>query len=53
LEANGAAESTVSKNRWMLQNLAARLARRPIADIVPAELLMLLKRIEILSPASA
>jgi integrase len=46
MEANGAAESTLSKNRWMLQDLAAPLANRPIAEIVPAEILHILKRIE-------
>ena len=46
LKANGAAESTISKNRWMLEDLAAGLAKRPIADIVPAEILHILKRVE-------
>lgn len=46
LEANGAAPSTISKNRWLLEDLAAPLAKRPIADIVAAEILDLLKRIE-------
>lgn len=46
LEAGGMAEITVAKNRWLLQGLAAPLANRPIADIQPAELLDLLKRIE-------
>lgn len=46
LEANGAAESTLSKNRWMLEDLAAPLAKRPIADILPIEILHLLKKIE-------
>ncbi len=46
LAANGAAETTMSKNRWMLQVLAAPLAKRPIAQIVPIEVLDVLKRIE-------
>lgn len=46
LEANGASESTMSKNRWMLQDLAAPLASRPIAEVVAAEILIVLKRIE-------
>src|ERR1700734_3882110 len=46
LEARGSTESTISKNRWMLEDLAAPLARRPIAEIVPAEILTILKRIE-------
>lgn len=46
LEANGAAPTTMVKNRWMLQDLAAPLRGRPITEIVPAEVLGLLKRIE-------
>ena len=41
-----AASSTMSKNRWLLENLAAPLANRPIAQITAAEILQLLKRIE-------
>lgn len=46
LEANGAAESTINKNRWLLEDLASSLATRPIAEIIPAEILDMLKRIE-------
>jgi integrase len=46
LKDEGAAESTMNKNRWLLQELAAPLARRPIAEITPAEILEILKRIE-------
>jgi integrase len=46
MEANGASESTLSKNRWMLEDLAAALANRPITEIVAAEILIVLKRIE-------
>ena len=46
MEASGAAQATMNKNRWMLEDLAAPLARRPIAEIVPAEILAVLKRIE-------
>jgi integrase len=46
LAANGTAETTMSKNRWMLQVLAAPLADRPIAQIAPIEVLDVLKRIE-------
>jgi integrase len=46
MEANNAAERTVNKNRWLLEDLAAPLADRPIADITAAELLDLLKRVE-------
>lgn len=46
LVANGAAASTVEKNRWLLQDLAAPLAKRPVTEILPAEILLILKRIE-------
>ena len=46
LEANGAAASTLNKNRWLLNDLASPLAERPIAVITPAEILLLLQRIE-------
>jgi hypothetical protein len=46
LRESGAAESTLSKNKWLLEDLAAPLARRPIAEIVAAEILDILKRIE-------
>jgi integrase len=45
-EAEEAAESTLSKNRWLLEDLASPLARRPIAEITAAEVLQLLKRVE-------
>jgi integrase len=46
LEASGTAEATMVKNRWMLQTLAAPLAKRPIGEILPIEVLDVLKRIE-------
>ncbi len=46
MEAIGAAKSTISKNSWLLKDLAAPLANRPITEIVPAEILDVLKRIE-------
>ena len=46
LEANKAAETTLGKNRWLLEQLAAPVANRPISQITAAELLALLKRIE-------
>lgn len=45
-EAKGSAESTKSKVRWLLQEVAAPIADRPIAEITPAEVLDLLKRVE-------
>ncbi len=35
LEANGAATKTMTKNKWLLEKVAAPLASRPIADITP------------------
>jgi integrase len=46
LEANGAAASTMNKNRWLLEDLASPLAIRPISEVIPAEILDLLKRVE-------
>src|ERR1700722_11113859 len=46
MEANGASESTLSKNRWLLLDLAAPLADRPITEIIAAEILIVLKRVE-------
>lgn len=46
LKANEAAEITISKNRWLLEDLAAPIRNRPVNDIVPAELLDILRKIE-------
>ncbi len=46
LKANDAAEITISKNRWFLEELAAPIRKRPVNEIVPAELLDILKKIE-------
>lgn len=46
LAEKGVAESTMSKNRWLLQELAAPLSKRPITEIKPAEILPILKRVE-------
>jgi integrase len=46
LEEGGAAETTLTKNRWLLQTLAAPLTNRPIAEITPAEVLAILKKVE-------
>ena len=46
LEANGAAPTTLKKNRWLLEDLSRPIAARPIAEVTPAEILDLLKRVE-------
>jgi integrase len=46
LKAIGAADITISKNRWLLEELAAPIRNRPVAEIVPAELLDILKKVE-------
>ena len=47
LARSGVTESTVKKKVWLLKDLAAPLQKRPIAEIHPAEILDLLKRIEL------
>ncbi|MBB4302841.1 integrase [Rhodobium orientis] len=46
LKQEGAAEGTLTKTEWLLKKLAAPLAKRPIAEITPAEILHLLQQIE-------
>lgn len=46
LKANDAADITVSKNRWFLEDLATPIRNRPVNEILPAELLDILKKIE-------
>jgi hypothetical protein len=46
LEEGGTAETTLSKNRWLLQKLAAPLTNRPISEITPAEILTIVKNVE-------
>jgi integrase len=46
LEEGGAAEATLSKNRWLLLDLASPLSKRPVAEITPAEILVLLQKYE-------
>lgn len=43
---NRLAASTIAKTTWLLEDLAAPIANRPIRDITPAELLLLLQSIE-------
>jgi len=46
LKEEGRSESTLSKIKWQLDDLASSLASRPIAQIKPAEILEILRRIE-------
>jgi integrase len=46
LKEEGKAEATLSKNTWLLLDLASPLAERPITAIKPAEILDLLKKVE-------
>jgi integrase len=46
LRDKGCAESTLEKNRWLLEDLAQPLTARPITAITPAEILVILQRIE-------
>jgi integrase len=46
LKTNGAADITIKKNRWLLEELAAPIRNRPVAEILPAELLDILKKVE-------
>jgi integrase len=46
LRERGAAEATIAKNKWLLEDLASPIANRPVAEITPAELLHLLKLVE-------
>ncbi len=46
LEAEGKAPVTIEKARWCLSFLTPSLGKRPIADIKPAELLAVLKKLE-------
>jgi integrase len=46
LEDGVAAEATMSKNRWLLIELASPLTKRPVAEITPAEILVILQKYE-------
>lgn len=45
-EGSGRAKVTIDKNRWLLCDLASPLSRRPIAEITPAEILVIIKKVE-------
>ena len=42
----GAAQSTLDENRWLLENLGSSFEKRPLTTITPAEILFLLQRVE-------
>ena len=46
LEAEGKAAVTIAKTRWLLTKLSPALGTRPIAEISPHELLVVLKNVE-------
>lgn len=46
MKRDGKAEPTITKNRWMMIELAAPLARRPVSEISAAEVLEVLRSIE-------
>jgi len=46
LKDKGCAETTIEKNRWLLEDLSAPLANRPISAISPAEILIVLQKVE-------
>jgi len=46
LRDKGCSESTIEKNRWLLEDLAQPLTARPITAITPAEILIILQKIE-------
>lgn len=46
LQEGKAAERTMEKNRWLLLDLAAPIADRPVSEVTPAEVLAILKKVE-------
>ncbi|MBN9539953.1 MAG: integrase [Alphaproteobacteria bacterium 65-37] len=46
MEERKAAASTVTKTKWLLEDLASPLAKRSIKEITPAEILQILQKIE-------
>jgi integrase len=43
---DGRADSTITKNTWMMIELAKPLANRPVSEVTPVEVLNVLRRIE-------
>jgi integrase len=46
LKQKGCSETTIEKNRWLLEDLAKALKNRPISAITPAEILIIMQKIE-------
>ena len=46
MEERDAAAATITKTKWLLEDLAGPLAKRPINEITPAEIFLLLQKIE-------
>jgi integrase len=46
LKEGGAADATLSKNRWLLMELASPLHKRPASKVLPAEILVILQKYE-------
>src|SRR5712671_1531098 len=44
LKEKGCSETTIAKNRWLLEDLAAPLKNRSISAITPAEILIILQK---------
>lgn len=45
MEKSGKAPGTIEKNRWMLEDIASPLARRPLTEISSAEVFALLQKV--------
>ena len=46
LKEKGCSETTVEKNRWLIEDLAKSLKNRPISSITSAEILIILQKVE-------
>jgi integrase len=46
LEAEGKSPATLAKQKWFLEDLASELTKRPITEITPAEVLVILRKAE-------
>jgi integrase len=46
LRERGSVETTIEKNRWLLEDLAKAISLKPISEVTPADILGILRRIE-------